>query len=519
MHKKLSSLTSGETYASPQSDTLSAEGSGAQNPLPLPGNALSTHHEIQLLREQFEQQIQQTQAALAQLQLAREQLASEQAARIEAQTRTHQLLVHNRELLDHIAALVSHLQNGSENSGAAGSHQPNSTHLTLPQHQASGLPEQYLPDFTESTLDSNIHQPLAYNSPGFIENISATSCLPSSPLKTFNSTGNMFNFPYAPDATLESQLLHRLQILSGYTPQSPYAFGLNPTPSYFQSPFFSPPPVFNSNLNLPHSHQFPPSPVPTRHSFTENQIHGVRHSSEPRQIPYQYSNSISNSSRPLSSIHLQNYSQKLHNDAIEKQKNLHSQLQANYLQMNKSNPTSQFVSQKTNSLGENARNPQQHNINVKTNNIIKPLSQVGTLTTTDSDGKVRVIVPVPSNVNNSIKNNNNEAEGLLANLKLTDDFRMNGPPIQRSTSEKVPNRSDLMSQLSSSAKVERWFELLEPISISRPESGFVSCQDHEQENDDDERAILEGTRSLLMKLSARKQRKLLSLKLGKVTTF
>lgn len=67
--------------------------------------------------------------------------------------------------------------------------------------------------------------------------------------------------------------------------------------------------------------------------------------------------------------------------------------------------------------------------------------------------------------------------------------------------------------------MERWFELIEPLSISRPESGFVSCQDQEADEDDDERAILEGTRSLLSKLSARKQRKLLGLKLGKVTTF
>lgn len=74
-------------------------------------------------------------------------------------------------------------------------------------------------------------------------------------------------------------------------------------------------------------------------------------------------------------------------------------------------------------------------------------------------------------------------------------------------------------QLSSTAKVERWFELLEPLSISRPESGFVSCQDNDQDEFDDEKDILEGTRNLLSKLSARKQRKLLGLKLGKVTTF
>ncbi|KAK9743987.1 hypothetical protein QE152_g8166 [Popillia japonica] len=72
--------------------------------------------------------------------------------------------------------------------------------------------------------------------------------------------------------------------------------------------------------------------------------------------------------------------------------------------------------------------------------------------------------------------------------------------------------------LSSAAKVERWFELIEPMSISRPESGFISYQDHDAE-DDEERAIIEGTKSLLSKLSARKQRKLLGYKLGKVTTF
>lgn len=67
--------------------------------------------------------------------------------------------------------------------------------------------------------------------------------------------------------------------------------------------------------------------------------------------------------------------------------------------------------------------------------------------------------------------------------------------------------------------MERWFEMLEPLSISRPESGFVSCQDQEPDEDEEEKAIIEGTKSLLSKLSARKQRKLLGLKLGKVTTF
>ncbi|KAI4472001.1 phosphotyrosine interaction domain-containing family member [Holotrichia oblita] len=116
----------GETYSSSHLDGLGGSGSSS---MPVSGSAISAQHEIQLLREQLDQQSQQTQAALAQLQLTREQLAAEQSARLEAQARTHQLLVHNRELLDHIAALVAHLQGGEK----SGSQQQNSPHVTMPQ--------------------------------------------------------------------------------------------------------------------------------------------------------------------------------------------------------------------------------------------------------------------------------------------------------------------------------------------------------------------------------------------------
>lgn len=43
------------------------------------------------------------------MQLLKDQLAAETAARIEAQARTHQLLLQNRDLLQHTALLVKHL--------------------------------------------------------------------------------------------------------------------------------------------------------------------------------------------------------------------------------------------------------------------------------------------------------------------------------------------------------------------------------------------------------------------------
>ncbi|KAL5293178.1 NOS1AP family protein [Megaselia abdita] len=80
-------------------------------------------------------------------------------------------------------------------------------------------------------------------------------------------------------------------------------------------------------------------------------------------------------------------------------------------------------------------------------------------------------------------------------------------------------------QLSSTAKVARWFQQLpwNTASLSRPESGFVSGDSRsEKYHDDDlcdEFLLVEGTSTLWTKLSAKKRRKLLGLRLGKVTTF
>lgn len=97
---------------------------------------------------------------------------------------------------------------------------------------------------------------------------------------------------------------------------------------------------------------------------------------------------------------------------------------------------------------------------------------------------------------------------------------------------------DSFSQLSSTAKVARWFQQLpwHTASLSRPESGFVSGdsrsekyqEDHfyggmavKETQDDlcDEFLLVEGSSTIWTKLSAKKRRKLLGMRLGKVTTF
>nr|XP_023663693.1 carboxyl-terminal PDZ ligand of neuronal nitric oxide synthase protein-like [Paramormyrops kingsleyae] len=71
---------------------------------------LAAQHHLQLLQLQLQQQQTQTQVAVAQLQLLKDQMSAETAARIEAQARVHQLLLQNRELLQHVAQLVQQLK-------------------------------------------------------------------------------------------------------------------------------------------------------------------------------------------------------------------------------------------------------------------------------------------------------------------------------------------------------------------------------------------------------------------------
>ncbi|KAL4660120.1 carboxyl-terminal PDZ ligand of neuronal nitric oxide synthase protein-like [Arapaima gigas] len=74
------------------------------------GSPISMHHQIQLLQQQLVQQQQQTQVAVAQVRLLKDQLAAEAAARIEAQARVHQLLLQNKDMLQHVSLLVKQIQ-------------------------------------------------------------------------------------------------------------------------------------------------------------------------------------------------------------------------------------------------------------------------------------------------------------------------------------------------------------------------------------------------------------------------
>lgn len=70
----------------------------------------SVQHQLQFLKYQLEQQRQQTQAAFAHIQLLKDQLQAETSARFKAQTQNHQLIMQNKELLDHIERLFQQIQ-------------------------------------------------------------------------------------------------------------------------------------------------------------------------------------------------------------------------------------------------------------------------------------------------------------------------------------------------------------------------------------------------------------------------
>ncbi|XP_063716526.1 AF4/FMR2 family member lilli-like isoform X3 [Symsagittifera roscoffensis] len=77
----------------------------------------SAYHQLALIQEQLTQQQSETQVAIAQVRLLKDQLVAESSARIEAQSRVHQLLIQNRDLLVYIQQLVAQLNQLQDSSG------------------------------------------------------------------------------------------------------------------------------------------------------------------------------------------------------------------------------------------------------------------------------------------------------------------------------------------------------------------------------------------------------------------
>ncbi|XP_020281964.1 carboxyl-terminal PDZ ligand of neuronal nitric oxide synthase protein isoform X2 [Pseudomyrmex gracilis] len=189
------------------------------------GELTALKHEIQLLRERLEQQSQQTRAAVAHARLLQDQLAAETAARVEAQARTHQLLVQNKELLEHISALVSHLR---EQERVSGSHVTSQSQIPTSASMQQSAPVSDLSNLGQCQRTGGQNSPWELDSSTFPYSYPPESLYPG----TLGAMGIQGNNATADQLQFQTQLLERLHNLSPFQPQrspyntpSPYAMG------------------------------------------------------------------------------------------------------------------------------------------------------------------------------------------------------------------------------------------------------------------------------------------------------
>ncbi|XP_014608586.1 PREDICTED: carboxyl-terminal PDZ ligand of neuronal nitric oxide synthase protein-like isoform X1 [Polistes canadensis] len=265
---------------SPSGTVASDCGGGGGGGLLIGGELTALKHEIQLLRERLEQQSQQTRAAVAHAKLLQDQLAAETAARIEAQTRTHQLLVQNKELLEHIGALVGHLReqerisSGHINtqsqmlSASSNTTTTTTTTTTATNHQQSStIPD--LPNLGQCCQRSG-EQSLSWESdpsaftycPYSMDSLYHPGSLGVMGIQGNNSSTDQLHF--------QAQLMERLHNISPYQSQrspygtpSPYAmqpagFLLSPNSRPSNSAQLSPNSI---SLRVSQPNSFTPSPV------------------------------------------------------------------------------------------------------------------------------------------------------------------------------------------------------------------------------------------------------------------
>ncbi|XP_017762827.1 PREDICTED: capon-like protein [Eufriesea mexicana] len=226
------------------------------------GELTALKHEIQLLRERLEQQSQQTRAAVAHARLLQDQLAAETAARVEAQARTHQLLMQNKELLEHISALVGHLR---EQERISSGHVTSQSQLpgSATMQQTTTVPD--LSNLGQYQRTGGQSSPWELDPPSPYCSYPPDSWFPGN----LNTIGIQGNSSAADQLQFQTQLLERLHNISPYQSQrSPYN---TPTP-YTIGPNLLVPP----NNRSPSSAQLSPSSMSLRvsqpNSFSSSPI-------------------------------------------------------------------------------------------------------------------------------------------------------------------------------------------------------------------------------------------------------
>ncbi|CAD7082632.1 unnamed protein product [Hermetia illucens] len=420
-----------------------------------PPSPMSSTKEVQQLRDLLEQQTLQTRQTVAQLTLVKEQLISETKARIEAQLRTKHLLQQNRELLEQLVSLGGYTepnQTGLTSANIALAPQSQLQMLLQdPSDMSSPLRNAFLASSNNNNLPSisqhltnlgSINQQLSTLTNQLtglnqqsqnlqnLQNYNQSLQNLSNTFPAMNQIQNINNNNLAAQAAqdamtqndlyqMNQELLNKLQNLN---------LGVNQTANSANNNSGSSPSA-NQNINggSPHNSFIFANPS---HMTTSSSSSNFNYLNSPNSLGGNLTPS------PMGTMNRNSY--------------LNTPLDDNF---------GLSIDKNLNMLDDNGAQ------------FIKPLSQVGTLTTIDQDGNVKVIVPV--------KNGNNMASGSgessssqrrlndhksnvpnIVTLKVTDETgnvtntrKLSATPsfITRSTSEKVPNRSQMMSEVQRTA--------------------------------------------------------------------
>ncbi|XP_033223177.1 carboxyl-terminal PDZ ligand of neuronal nitric oxide synthase protein-like isoform X4 [Belonocnema kinseyi] len=364
------------------------------------GELTALKHEIQLLRERLDQQNQQTRAAVAHARLLQDQLAAETAARIEAQTRTHQLLVQNKELLEHIGALVGHLR---EQERISSGHMTGQSHVPGSANVPSQTPT--IPD-----LPGLGQRPGGQNSPWELDPPSFPYCsYQSYPTESMLYPGNSNTMGLQGTNNCTDQLHFQTQLLERLHNISPYQLQ--------RSPYTTPTPyAMGPSLLIPQSSRHSLNPFQNSSQFS------------PGSMSLRVSQANSFSSSPVMSQKMENYT------TLGSEMN-HTMQEANY----------------TKTLPSDNQKP---SADVKSK-VRTVYDEIPPIVLDPPPQRRRNENPpqkkeVQSSRNNMTIQEENEAQNQKSKereKKLASVLRTPGPPPSRTTSARLPSRNDLMCQV------------------------------------------------------------------------